>query len=270
MKDFLRFLISKDFLKQLLYVLIFLALVALLVLFWLKSYTHSGQKLILPSYVGKYVEDAQKQAKDETFQIIVKDSIHVVGETGGKILDQTPLASAEVKEGRKVYVTVTKFRPDTYMLDELPKLYGNEFNQRQKDLERFEIKSVIKARQYDPGEPNHILEVYYNGRKIVSQNKVDNNVKIEKGGTLEFIVSDRAGGVILIPNLICQEFSAAEFLLKAGNKLKIGRILNVGDITDKNTAYVIDQSPRADGVSEIDMGSSINISISQEKPEFCN
>lgn len=269
MKDFFAFLFSKAFLKQLLFIILFLALVLALVLFWLRTYTNHGQKLALPSYIGMRVDDAQNKAKDATFQILVKDSIHVVGKPGGEILSQNPLPEARVKENRKIYVTTSKYRPDTYNLSELPRLYGSEYDQRSRDLKRFEINTKIKSRQYDPGEPNHILEVWYDGKMIIGQDKLDNNVKIEKGASLEFVVSDRAGGRIIIPDLTCQEFSAAEFLLKAGNKLSIGRIIANGDITNRNTAYVIDQFPKSDGMTEIDMGSTIDITISQERPSGC-
>lgn len=270
MKDFFSFLISKDFLKQLLYVLIFLGIVAACVLLWLRSYTNHGQKLVLPSYIGKHIQSAQKEAASATFEILVRDSVHVVGQEGGIILEQNPKPEALVKENRKIHVTTTKYNPDTYLLSELPSLYGNEFDQKMKDLKRFEIHAKIKEKQYDPGEPNHILEVYYQGKKIISQNSFDKEVKIQKGGTLDFVVSDRQGGKITIPDLTCQQFSAAEFLLKAGNKLSISRVLEVGEIIDRNTAYVVDQSPRSDGETEIEMGGSITLTIAQDKPATCD
>lgn len=269
MKDFFRFLFSKDFLKQLLFIILFFVLVFFLVFLWLKAYTNHGQKLILPSYIDQRLEEARDAAEDDTFEIVVTDSIHVVDKPGGIILSQNPKAGSEVKENRKIYVTTTKYKADTYLLSELPQLYGNEYDQRKQDLKRFEINSRVKARQYDPGEPNYILEVYYEGEKIVGQTFAKEDIKIDKGATLDFIVSDRSGGTILIPNLICQEFSAAEFLLKAGNKLKLGSVRELGAITNRNTSFIVDQSPRSDGVTEIEMGEAINITISQERPASC-
>lgn len=268
MKDFFRFLVSKAFLKQVLLILVFIFLVLLLVFFWLRSYTNHGQKIALPSYIDMPLKEAQKAAKAKTFEIVVTDSVHIVGVKGGVILDQNPKQSAEVKENRKIYVRISKYQADMYSLKDLPSLYGNDYDQKSADLKRFELNTKIVDRQYDPGEPGHILEVRYNGKKIVTKDIVLDEFQIPKGGTLEFVVSDRAGGYITVPDLLCQEFSAAEFYLKAGSKLTIGKVIEQGDITNRNTAYVVSQYP-SPGSGEVAMGSPIDITITQDRPVFC-
>lgn len=269
MKNLLKFLTSKTFFKNLLFIILFFILCIFLVMMWLRFYTNHGQKIALPSYEGYTVSKALDDADDKSFEIIIKDSIHVVGKPGGIILNQNPIAGAKVKEGRKIYVTTTKFKADTYKISDLPKLYGSEYNQKKADLSRFKIKSSIKSTQYDPGEPNHILEVYYKGKKIVDKDGIKSDVTIEKGSALEFVVSDRSGGQIIIPNLVCKEYAEAEFFLKAGNKLSIGRILDQGVVTNRSTAIVVDQYPKSDGFTEIEMGSKIDIILSQERPVNC-
>lgn len=269
MKNLLKFLTSKTFFKNLLFIILFFILCIFLVMMWLRFYTNHGQKLALPSYEGYTVSKALDDADDKSFEIIIKDSIHVVGKPGGIILNQNPIAGAKVKEGRKIYVTTTKFKADTYKISDLPKLYGSEYNQKKADLSRFKIKSSIKSTQYDPGEPNHILEVYYKGKKIVDKNGIKSDITIEKGSALEFVVSDRSGGQIIIPNLVCKEYAEAEFFLKAGNKLSIGKILDQGVVTNRSTAIVVDQYPKSDGFTEIEMGSKIDIILAQERPVQC-
>lgn len=267
MKEFLSFLVSKALLKQLAMIIAFIVLVLLLVFYWLRSYTNHGQQIALPTYIGSHIDKAYKQAKRETFELVVTDSVHIVGTKGGIILDQNPKPDALVKENRKIYVRTSKYQADTYTLKDLPSLYGNDYEQKSADLKRFEINTKIVGRQYDPGEPGHILEVLYKGKKIISKDITLKNTEIAKGGTLEFIISDRAGGVIEIPNLLCQEYSAAIFYLKAGSKLAIGSVQEQGEITNRNTAYVVSQSPSPG--TEIAMGSPISITISQERPLDC-
>lgn len=268
MKDFFKFLISKAFLKQLAYIIVFLVFVLFLVLMWLRFYTNHGQKLELPDYVNQNIEEAKKDADSKSFEIIVTDSIHKVGKEGGLIIDQNPTPGSMVKEKRKIYVNITKFSPDKIKVSDLPMLYGNDFDQKRTELKYLDITSKIKAEKYDPGEPNHILEVWYNNLLIIDHRTIETNVEINKGGTLEFVISKREGGKGIIPDLVCQEFSAAETMALL-SKFQIGKVIEKGEITDRNTAFVVAQSPLADGESKLSFNSEISVTILQERPKTC-
>jgi len=268
MKDFLRFLISKAFLKQLAYIIIFLILVLIIVLTWLRFYTNHGQKLELPDYIDQKYTEAQADAKSKTFEIIVTDSIHKVGKEGGLIIDQNPTPGSMVKEKRKIYVNVTKYSPDRIKVGDLPILYGNDFDQKRTELKYLDITCKIRSEKYDPGEPNHILEVWYNDKLIIDNKPMNPNVEIDKGGTLEFVISKREGGKGLIPDLVCQEYSAAETMTLL-SKFQIGQVREEGDITDRNTAFVISQNPSADGSTELSFNSEISVTITQNRPKDC-
>lgn len=268
MKDFFKFLISKPFLKQLLFVFIFLAVVLMLVLLWLRFYTNHGQKLELPDYVNQEINDAREDAKDKTFEIIISDSIHKVGKPGGLIIDQNPTPGSMVKEKRKIYVNVTKFSPDQIKVSDLPILYGSEFDQKRTELKYLDISSKVKAEKFDRGEPNHILEVYYNGKLIIDSKIIKSNVLIDKGGELEFVISKTEGGRDLIPDLVCQEFIAAESKCML-SKFQIGRVTELGEIVDRSTAFVVSQTPAFDGSSMISHNSPIAVTITQNRPDDC-
>lgn len=265
----LAFLTSKDFFKQLLYIFLFLGLILFIVLMWLRFYTNHGQKISLPDYIGQSIEDAREDAEDKTFEIIVNDSIHIVGKPGGEILDQNPNPGAEVKEGRKIYVRTTKYNSDTYPLEKLPQLYGNDFDQKKRELKFLEINSVIKDYKYDPAEPNHILEVYYNGEKIVSSTTYKKTAMIEKGGTLEMVLSSRGGGQAEVPDLKCYLYADAVFYLEQ-LKLEVGNVNKIGAISNLDSTYVISQDPPYDRTTTVSHGSSINLSIQQDKPSGCH
>lgn len=268
MKDFFKFLMSKPFLKQLLFVALFLVGILLLVLLWLRMYTNHGQKLELPDYVNQNISDARKDAKDRTFDLIITDSIHKVGKPGGLIIDQNPSPGSMVKEKRKIYVNITKYAPDQIKVSDLPILYGSEFDQKRTELKYMDITSSIKSEKFDRGEPNHILEVWYNGQLIIDRNIVKTEVAIDKGGMLEFVISKREGGKDLVPDLICQEFIAAEAKCLL-SKFQIGKVEELGKITDRSTAFVISQSPSYDGTSMISHNSAISVTITQNRPQDC-
>jgi beta-lactam-binding protein with PASTA domain len=256
-------------LKHLLYLLLFICFLLLSVFAWLRFYTNHGQKLPMVNLVGKHIEEAQEMAEDNSFELVVTDSVFVLGKKGGIVLDQNPKPKAEVKEGRKVYVSITKFDPDKMLVSELPPLYGNDYSQKVLELKMRGILAKIKSKQYDPGEPNHILEVYYNGELIIDESTIRKDVKINKGDALEFVVSDKSGGEIIVPNLICNTLEEAEFLLQQYN-LSLGEISAKGSISDTASAYIMDQIPMYDGINKIPMQSKINLIIVGNRPAKCN
>jgi D-alanine-D-alanine ligase len=263
------FISKNPILKHILYLFIFIVLTLLLVLLWLRFYTNHGQKKELPNFIDKNIFEAKHLAKDNSFSILVTDSVFVVGKKGGIILDQNPKPKSEVKEGRKVYVIISKFDPDKITVGDLPLLYGNDFSQKSVELKHKGIYTKIKSKKYDAGDPNHILEVYYKNELIIDQNTLKSNIKINKGDILEIIVSDREGGEITIPDLICSTYDQAYFLLSE-NRLNIGELILKGNITDTLDAYILDQNPKYDGITKIPMNSKISLTLVNYKPSKCN
>jgi len=238
------------------------------ILFWLKVYTNHGQKLELPDFVGMEYADAEELGDDKTFELVVVDSIHIVGRNGGEVVDQNPSAFAKVKEDRKVYVTVTKYNADVLKTGSLGVMYGQDYESKKAELSHLNINSEIKGYNYDSGEPDHILEVWYEGRPIITGSGRKEEVEIKKGGTLQFVLSKRQGGLVGIPNLRCGTYGAAKFILESSN-LKLGEVTDKGAISDRNSAYVIAQSPEYTAGQTINMGETITITLSQTKPDGC-
>ncbi len=258
----------KQFLFQLLYIFLFVVGVLMLTLLWLRFYTNHGQELDMPDYVGTQLEEATKNAEDKTFEIVVNDSTHIVGKPGGEILDQNPKGGAKVKENRKIYVTITKFNADRIKFSDLPTLYGRDFEQKRKELQHLNINANIKKFTYDPGEPNHILEVWYDGKIIANRDIERNDVEIEKGGTLDFVLSEQSGGTAAVVDVRCMTVGKARFLLK-NLKFDLGEIEPASLAGDDN-AIIVEQEPYYDPGRVIERGTKFKVKVSSERPPGCN
>jgi D-alanine-D-alanine ligase len=265
---FFQYLKSSVFLKQVLFIIGSLVLLIFIVQMWLRYYTNHGQKIELPKFVGMQLDEAREIAESKSFILQVEDSIFIVGKPGGLITDQTPKSGSLVKENRKIYITVTKYNTETVKVADLPTMYGNAFDQKKTELKYRDIECVVKDYAYDPGEPNHILEVYYKGELIISKDGRRDEVVIDKGGTLECIVSRRDGGDVTIPDLRCLEVEEARFILES-SKIQVGDIIKKGTIEPDAILYIVAQSPPYDGISNIKMGEKINITVSSIKPDDC-
>lgn len=265
-KEFFSFLFSIEFLKHVGLIIVFFVIIIISLLWWLNQYTHHGQKLTLPDYREMHVEKAMVDAEKRQFKIIIDDSTHIVGKQGGIIINQNPKPNSKVKENRKIYVGITKYQPDKIKIKDLPSLYGRSYDSKKRELALHKIKSKIKEYKYDKGEPNNILAAYYKGEIIISKDTIAKDIEIEKGGTIEFVLSRRSGGSTNLPNLRCQTVEQATFLIESRN-LKLGIVRKNGNIESEPTGFVIRQIPSP--IEELPMGSVIDLMISDELPDDC-
>ncbi len=260
---------SRIFKHVLLVIASFFGFIILVSLF-LRWFTHHGEALILPDYTGEYVELVMKDAKKRSFELVLIDSIFVLGKNGGMILSQNPLPGERVKRRRKVYLTVTKSKADEIPSGRLPVLYGKSYERKSRELERgFQIFSKIIDYRYDAGPENYILAVLYEGDTIVSTNDRKTDVMIEKGGTLEFVVSKTTGGSVEIPNLICKTYAEALFLCKS-LKINLGEMQVDENLESKMSSFVNSQNPSFTPGVKMTMGDTIYIQLHPDKPEFCD
>lgn len=252
-----------------------IALIALTILLffflvniWLKSYTLHGQKLKTEDYIGQQVNIAKRHAKSNTFQMVTVDSVFVVGRSGGEILRQTPLPGHNIKEDRKIYVTITKYDADKIKISQLPILYGKDFSRKKRELKQgYELNSEIAGYRYDPGAADHILMVIYGKDTIVTSRGRKENYNLEKGSKLKFVLSKSRGGLLEIPDLLCKTYSESRFLLESYN-VNI-QVFEDGGITDLDNAFVWRQTPAYRANATIEMGSKVELYLTQYAPSFC-
>jgi len=263
-----KFARSRGCILHILLMIVFIALCFILLNWWLKVYTNHSQQLVLPKYEGMPLEEVVGDAKSKTFEIVITDSIHLVGIPGGQIIKQNPQPQSKVKEKRKIYVTVTKFNPDKISVAKLPVLYGENYERKKRELLLgFELISAERGRVFDRGPVGHIMEVWYEGIKIISRDEKKDNVELDKGSTLYFVLSQQNLGMTNVPNLICMKFEEAVLTADVN---KIGLRVELEDSRfDPNDCYVAIQTPQYDPHSIMQMGDSILIYLTPEIPGYC-
>lgn len=263
------FLKTLDFRKTVLAIGLFLLICLLSAFLWLRLYTHHGQSLILPDLIGLPIADAENVVRRERFRISIQDSIHILGRAGGEIVKQNPAPGANVKQGRMIYVTVTKYSPDKISSSRLPEMYGKSFERKKRELaEHFGIRLKEAEKRFDPGEPGQILEIRYQGKVIMNADGRDYITQIAKGDILEAVVSDKATGTVHVPDLICKTYEEAIFLLE-NSGLVPGDLSEDADVTQPSQAYIYAQEPAADA-PDVPLGAPVRLWIRQEKPARCD
>lgn len=260
---------SKWFYSQLGYTIAGALVLVLAIFLWLRFYTHHGQQLTLPDYTGMDIALARSDAGRKSFTLVVDDSVHMVGKKGGEILSQNPIGNSKVKENRKIYVTVAKYQPDVFLSANLPVLYGKSYENKKEELKvGYELTLEIAGYRFDPGPPDHILEVIYNGEPFINDKGRNNSLQIEKGATLQVILSQTTGAVVNIPNVVCEEVDQARFIIES-RRLKVAEVISLDGTSAESGAWVARQEPEYDPARTMVEGEGITLYVQAEKPDNC-
>ncbi|MEM6380150.1 MAG: PASTA domain-containing protein, partial [Bacteroidota bacterium] len=233
-----------------------------LTLFLLGRYTLHGSSYIVDDYVDMKFDDAKRKARGKTFRAVVIDSIFITGAEPNLVTDQDPAPGSKVKKRRTIYMWVTGGQAPEILL---PNLAGkDDYETYRRELERRNIRLVIKERKFDRKlQENTLLGFYYKG-KNVSTEMVNEGFKVVEGSTLEAIVSERISDQLPIPNLVCETFEAAKFTIE-GSRLVLGEVYG----TRTNNAYVWKQEPAFEAGAQIKTGTVIKLHLTSERPEDC-
>ena len=258
------FVTSLFFLKNFSSIVGAILLVIGLIFLWLKCYTNHGQSVQVQDYTNMTVKEAKAKARNRSFRVEVIDSIWKDGVEPNIVLEQTPEPFSRVKEKRTIYLTVTKNTAEEVLL---PTLVGNyDYFQYQRKLANKGVYTTIKERIFDNKQAeNTILYFFHKGDKV-TESDLKSGVRIPKGSTLEFVITERGGEMVEIPDFTCKQLSAAEFLI-ATLDLNIGNIKADVTVTDQSAAYVYNQKP--DPGQTIRVGEQVDLYITQDLPLGC-
>lgn len=158
-----KFLTSKIFLKQIALAVVAIIVLCFLLLQWLKVDTNHGEFVKVPELKGKTLSVAEIDLKDNNLRLEIQDSANYnPNYPKYSVIEQYPLAGAEVKEDRKIYVTVN---PSGYRKMALPNIVRRTFRQAKPTLEAlgFEVGNI--SYKDDIGK-DEVLEMRYEGKPI--------------------------------------------------------------------------------------------------------
>lgn len=153
-----------------------------LVLAWLDSYTHHGESYAVPNVCGMQLEDAKQLLRENHLDLEIVDYKYKKGAAENEVVEQNPIAGFNVKEGRKIMLTMSSSnRPMSMVPSVIDNSSLREAEARLKSS-GFLVKSVEKI----DGEKDWVYAVKYDGRKL------SNGESVPKGAALVIVVG--AGG----------------------------------------------------------------------------
>jgi len=120
--DFLRFLKSKTFLKQVIIAIVSILLLIFFLQWWLGYTTNHKQKIQVPDLQKLTIDEVKQKLEELDLEAYVIDSASYNPNYPKKsVIEQNPEAGDFVKEKRKIYLTLN---PSMYRSIEVPDLNG--------------------------------------------------------------------------------------------------------------------------------------------------
>ena len=233
---------------------IILALLAVLFLGFFFVYlpftTNHGQTITVPDVTRLSIDEMQNLLDDRDLRYEVSDCTYVAGAQPLTVIQQDPRANAKVKEGRKIYVTITK---RVAPMVQMPNLVSLTLRSAQLNLKSLDLISGDPIYVPDVAK-NSVLRQLYNGQEIPP------GTPVPKGAKIDLEVGDGLGSTMFdIPNVVGLPLDEAEAAIR-GSNLKVGTKISVED-PEKEVGTVVRQRPEARSGERIRVGETMDLWI---------
>lgn len=174
--SFFKFLFSKTFLIQLGLAVLALVLIVFLTLQWLEYSTNQDQRIEVPDLSSLTLDDVEERLDDMDLRYEILDSANFNPDYPRyAVIDQVPKPGKEVKENRKIYLTLN---PSGYRKVAVPDLIRRTRRQVEPTLRSlgFEIGDVT----YKPDiAKDAVLELRHKGQLVEPGDELMRTSKID-------------------------------------------------------------------------------------------
>jgi len=161
--SFLRFLFSRQFIKNILYMLLIILFSVLIGIIALKYITDHGDYVEVPDLKGKTLDSvAIELDKIELKYVILDSGNYNPNYKIFSVLDQQPKFDSKVKEGRKIYLTINS---SDFKMVEIPNVIRTTIRQARKSLES--LGFVIGEIEYvDDIGRDEVISISFEGKDL--------------------------------------------------------------------------------------------------------
>lgn len=228
-------------------------IVALLVILFFFVYlpyaTNHGQSITVPNIVGMKVDELDDFLSAKDLKYEVGDSVYTTKYPPYAVVKQYPEEGFQVKEGRKISITLNRKSPE---LIKMPQLVGTSVKNALMIAQSHGLQTEIK---YVPNRyQNLVLKQLIDGKVVVEGSPVYQGTKV----TIE-AGDPSIAGEIPVPNYIGEPIDEVEIAIK-GQGFKMAEPMETDSPEPKGT--VVKQRPASGSGENIKPGETIYLWIS--------
>lgn len=263
--EFLRFIFSKVFAKNLLIAIAIGLFMVIVTLIFLRIYTHHGQAITVPDLTGLTEEEVAVIVAARKLRYEVADSIFYKDIPRGTVAKQNPRPGSKVKAFRRIYLTLNAVSPERVPM---PNVNGLSLREARMKLNTYGLN--LGKISYKPDfAVNAVLE------QKVNDTIATPGALVIKGSDINLVLGMGLSNVSTpVPDL-------TGFSLYMAREMLADRYLNLGGViydesvktqTDTGFAFVYRQFPQAREDNKLFLGSNVDIWLTTDstllpKPE---
>lgn len=205
---------------------IFVALILLFFYAYLPSVTKHGEYITVPKLEGLTIEQSKKLLEDKGLRYEISDSTFKAEIKPFTVLTQHPVAGSEVKENRRIYLSISALNPPSI---KMPNLLDN--SQRGAEMQLKSLGLVVGNISVTPNPENFVLGQSYKGAPIKA------GASVPKGARIDLLVGSGRGDVeVEVPNLVGKSMDEAIEIL---NSMGLVKGLTIADPTSSEAENTI-------------------------------
>lgn len=226
--------------------------IAVWLIFWgLGVYTNHGESITVPDLREMTLEQVKRHLKTKDLRYTILDSTYIRGKLPETVIEQDPVPGANVKENRRIYLTINSKTPP---IVEIPNIIQASLRHAEKQLQSVGLE--VGELEYVPYKyKNLVLKIKLNGSEI------EPGTKVEKGSHITLVLGNGLGNTrIPVPTLVGLSYLEARIAIQ-GMSLTVGAVVRDDDVreTQSDNAIVYRQIPAPDDGTEITIGEPVDL-----------
>ncbi len=250
--DFLKFLLTRIFLKNLLIAFGIGLFLMIATLIWLRVFTHHGQALTVPDLTGLTLEEVEVVTKAKKIRYNVTDSVFFRELPKGTVVKQNPIQGMKVKANRTIYLSMNAINPERIVM---PTVTGVSLRQARAILETYGL--YLGKISYKPDiAVNNVLQ------QMINDTVIQSGSMVIKGSSIDLVLGlGLSDQTTLVPDLIGHTVVNAKDLL-ADRYLNYGAIVFDNSFVtamDSLSAFVWKQRPEVIDEARLHLGSNVDM-----------
>ena len=170
-----RFILSKDFLTNLILSIIVGIVIISATFIMINLYTQHGDSLPLPDLKKKTLTEAKNIASNNKLEIEVTDSVFQKDWPKGTVVKQNPQPGFHVKEGRTVFLTINSMNPKKV---KMPNVVGVSHRQAKNTLNNAGLK-IGQLKHVPDIAVNNVLKQKLKGEEIKPGKMIPQGTEID-------------------------------------------------------------------------------------------
>ena len=211
-------------------------------------YVKLGDETEMPDVIEMHVDEARSLLENQGFNVLIKDSLYDANHPENIVIEQNPYPYARVKEGRRVYLSIS--------IGDKPIIMPNLFSVSPREAEL-----ILETNNLELRNKNYVYSDIYHEGTVIGQSYPQGQI-IKPGSGIDITISlGKLHAELIVPDLIGKSLFEARARLKEMQ-------LKIGEISYEERENILPETILKQSIlpgDSFDPGDTIDLTVSKDK-----